>query len=565
MKNKGIYKIISLILSIVMVVFAVLIVLQLLKMDILPHNLFIPVILIFVLVSLILILWVNFMAHGTVSRVFAMIFVLIYTVSMGIGNYYVYKTDGFMQKVTDHKVGDVKNTVSIIVREDSKFKDLSSLKGKKVGRLNNVDKVGTGKLLKAIKKEKGDDYFNIKKYDGALSEVEALYNGEIDAMILNESYRGNITSVEEYEHFSTDTRVIYTTTYYTTKKNDSLVVSDITKNPFTILISGNDTTGDVSELSRSDVNMLVTINPKTSTILLTSMSRDTYVETVCDADGDVACPNGQMDKITHTGIYGLNTTRETVENFYDLKVNYSYRVNFTSVIDVVDALDGIDLNVEEGEQCDLFWANMKPGLPVGQHHVDGETALAFARERKAYVDGDYQRVRNQQKVLQAIINRAISSSVLVNYTSFINSLQSAFETNMTYDEITDLIKYELQTKPEWKFETYQISGIGDELLCASLGQSASVQIPDLNTVRIAREKIQAVMDGKSSYDVAEDGAPEYSYYPSQATTDYLDTETETVDNEVSSDQVTQDQETYDPNAGYDSEAGYDTEDNTTEG
>lgn len=234
MKNKGIYKIISLILSIVMVVFAVLIVLQLLKMDILPHNLFIPVILIFVLVSLILILWINFMAHGTVSRVFAMIFVLLYTVSMGIGNYYVYKTDGFMQKVTDHKVGDVKNTVSIIVREDSKFKDLSSLKGKKVGRLNNVDKVGTGKLLKAIKKEKGDDYFNIKKYDGALSEVEALYNGEIDAMILNESYRGNITSVEEYEHFSTETRVIYSTTYYTTKKNDSLVVSDITKNPFTI-------------------------------------------------------------------------------------------------------------------------------------------------------------------------------------------------------------------------------------------------------------------------------------------------------------------------------------------
>lgn len=551
MKENKVYKVIAILLSIVMIVLMAIFAYQLIKMDILPQNLFIPVILIFVLISLILILWINLMAHGVVSKVFAMIFVLLYTVSMGIGNFYVYKTDGFMQKVTDHKIGDVKNTVSIIVMDDSNIKDLSSLKGKKVGRLNNVDKVGTNKLLKSVKKKKGSNYFKTKKFDGALSEVEALYNGEIDAMILNESYRGNVTSVEEYEHFSTETRVVYSTSYYTTKKNDSLVVSDITKNPFTILISGNDTTGDVSELSRSDVNMLVTINPKTSTILLTSMSRDTYVETVCDADGDTACPEGQMDKITHTGIYGLNTTRQTVEKFYDLKVNYSFRVNFTSVIDVVDALDGIDLNVEEGEQCDLFWANMKPGLPVGMHHVDGETALAFARERKAYVDGDYQRVRNQQKVMQAIINRAISSSALVNYTSFINSLESAFETNMTYDEITDLIKYELQAKPDWKFETYQISGLGDELMCASLGQAASVQVPDLNTVRIAREKIEAVMNGKSSSTVAEDGEPQYDYYPSQSTstsTDYLTPEVE--DNNVYTDQIQQDQTTYDPEGGY---------------
>ena len=551
MKENKVYKVIAILLSIVMIVLMAFFTYQLIKMDILPQNLFIPVILIFVLISLILILWINLMAHGVVSKVFAMIFVLLYTVSMGIGNFYVYKTDGFMQKVTDHKIGDVKNTVSIIVMDDSNIKDLSSLKGKKVGRLNNVDKVGTNKLLKSVKKKKGSNYFKTKKFDGALSEVEALYNGEIDAMILNESYRGNVTSVEEYEHFSTETRVVYSTSYYTTKKNDSLVVSDITKNPFTILISGNDTTGDVSELSRSDVNMLVTINPKTSTILLTSMSRDTYVETVCDADGDTACPEGQMDKITHTGIYGLNTTRQTVEKFYDLKVNYSFRVNFTSVIDVVDALDGIDLNVEEGEPCDLFWANMKPGLPVGLHHVDGETALAFARERKAYVDGDYQRVRNQQKVLQAIINRAISSSVLVNYTSFINSLESAFETNMTYDEITDLIKYELQAKPDWKFETYQISGLGDELMCASLGQAASVQVPDLNTVRIAREKIEAVMNGKSSSTVAEDGEPQYDYYPSQSTstsTDYLTPEVE--DDNVYTDQIQQDQTTYDPEGGY---------------
>lgn len=551
MKENKVYKVIAILLSIVMIVLMAFFAYQLIKMDILPQNLFIPVILIFVLISLILILWINLMAHGVVSKVFAMIFVLLYTVSMGIGNFYVYKTDGFMQKVTDHKIGDVKNTVSIIVIDDSNIKDLSSLKGKKVGRLNNVDKVGTNKLLKSVKKKKGSNYFKTKKFDGALSEVEALYNGEIDAMILNESYRGNVTSVEEYEHFSTETRVVYSTSYYTTKKNDSLVVSDITKNPFTILISGNDTTGDVSELSRSDVNMLVTINPKTSTILLTSMSRDTYVETVCDADGDTACPEGQMDKITHTGIYGLNTTRQTVEKFYDLKVNYSFRVNFTSVIDVVDALDGIDLNVEEGEQCDLFWANMKPGLPVGLHHVDGETALAFARERKAYVDGDYQRVRNQQKVMQAIINRAISSSALVNYTSFINSLESAFETNMTYDEITDLIKYELQAKPDWKFETYQISGLGDELMCASLGQAASVQVPDLNTVRIAREKIEAVMNGKSSSTVAEDGEPQYDYYPSQSTsnsTDYLTPEVE--DDNVYTDQIQQDQTTYDPEGGY---------------
>ena len=157
MKENKVYKVIAILLSIVMIVLMAFFAYQLIKMDILPQNLFIPVILIFVLISLILILWINLMAHVVVSKVFAMIFVLLYTVSMGIGNFYVYKTDGFMQKVTDHKIGDVKNTVSIIVMDDSNIKDLSSLKGKKVGRLNNVDKVGTNKLLKSVKKKKGSN------------------------------------------------------------------------------------------------------------------------------------------------------------------------------------------------------------------------------------------------------------------------------------------------------------------------------------------------------------------------------------------------------------------------
>ena len=181
-------------------------------------------------------------------------------------------------------------------------------------------------------------------------------------------------------------------------------------------------------------------------------------------------------------------------------------------MDLVDALDGIDLDIKEGEQCDILYANMQPGLSVGKHHVDGETALAFARERHAYVNGDNQRVKNQQKVFKAIFKRIVSPKMITNYGKFMDALAVAFDTNISGDEISNFIKYELNNMPKWKFESYTIYGESAYDFCYEAQSYASVTYQNDLMNEIARNKIKAVLKGKSSNTVEDTSG--YSQEPS---------------------------------------------------
>ena len=252
--------------------------------------------------------------------------------------------------------------------------------------------------------------------------------------------------------------------------------------------------------------MLVTINPVTSTILLTSIPRDSYVKEVCN---DYACNYGVYDKLTHTGIYGVDTTKDTIENLLDIDINYVYRVNFTSMIDIVDALGGVDVTVPKGMAVSKFYTNSNlEGVHEGENHLDGKRALAYSRERKAYLDGDLQRARNQQQVLQAMFKKATSPEIIKNYTSLLKALIGAFDTNMTTKEITSFIKYQIQAKPSWKFEQFVLKGDNDLKMSAELGSEVSVVILYDSYINIAHDKIQAVLDGKSSDTVeADDDVP----------------------------------------------------------
>ena len=191
--------------------------------------------------------------------------------------------------------------------------------------------------------------------------------------------------------------------------------------------------------------MVVTVNPVTSTVLMTSIPRDSYVQEYCE---DYACNYGANDKLTHTGIYGVDTTRDTIEQLLDIDINYTYRVNFTSMIDIVDALGGVDIDVDEGMAVSKFYSDSTlEGVHEGTNHLNGKRALAYSRERKAYLDGDSQRARNQQQVLQAMVKKATSPELLKNYSSILNAISGAFDTNMTSDEITSFIKYQIQAMP----------------------------------------------------------------------------------------------------------------------
>ena len=381
--------------------------------------------------------------------------------------------------------------------------------------------------------------------------VNALYDGSVDAICLNEKYRDILHETDEYFTFNTETKVAYQNVHYVEREatdNESDPVNDITKDAFTILVSGNDSYGSLQDANtRSDANMLLTVNPKTGTILMTSIPRDYYVDLICPGDGEMACPEGSKDKLTHSGLLGIKSTEKSIENALGIKINYNIRINFSSVVNLVDALDGIDLDIKEGEQCDILYANMQPGLSVGKHHVDGETALAFARERHAYVNGDNQRVKNQQKVFKAIFKRIVSPKMITNYGKFMDALAVAFDTNISGDEISDFIKYELNNMPKWKFESYTIYGESANDFCYEAQSYASVTYQNDLMNEIARNKIKAVLKGKSSNTVEDTSG--YSQEPSADNVIHQTDEADSYD----------DSEYYDPSQTYDYENQYSDE------
>lgn len=340
---------------------------------------------------------------------------------------------------------------------------------------------------------------NQTEYDSMTALLEAFYNGEVDSIIINESSRSQILDMEDYSNFDSNTRVVYQTSYKVKNNDSATSVSDITSKPFNVLISGSDTRGGFDENGRSDVIMIATVNPKTHTILLTSVPRDFYVTTACDA-GD-GCMQGALDKITHTGIHGTNTTKRTVEQLLGIEINYTFKVGFDTVTDLVDALGGVDVNVEPGYATNSFAALSGFSVHEGVNHLNGEQALAFARERYSYTEGDRQRTKNQQQVLMGIVKEATKPSVITNYAAIMDTMANTFSTTMSNEEITDLIKYQLNNNPTWKMEQYMVDGTGDTLMCAELGDAASVMVPDQSTVKMAKDKINAVLAGKSSEDV----------------------------------------------------------------
>ena len=493
----------AIILSVILVIFTGGLIYQIFKLQILPDNILIPIILVLILLALIFVLLINFSTHGLVSKILCSLMVVVLSAVYGLGNYYLYSTNTTLETVTDQK-NRAKNTVSVVALNSSSLENVNSLDGSKLGVLKTIGKEATKKSLADLKKN--NVTYTKKTYDNMLGMLKALYDGKVDAIVLNEAYRSNVCDLEDYTNFNNDTKVIHKTVYYTKENSSSLAVSDITSKPFNILISGNDSFGSLDENSRSDVDMLVTINPVTSTILLTSIPRDSYVKEVCN---DYACNYGAYDKLTHTGIYGVDTTKDTIENMLDIDINYVYRVNFTSMIDIVDALGGVDVTVPEGMAVSKFYTNSNlEGVHEGENHLDGKRALAYSRERKAYLDGDLQRARNQQQVLQAMFKKATSPEIIKNYTSLLKALVGAFDTNMTTQEITSFIKYQIQAKPSWKFEQFVLKGDNDLRMSAELGSEVSVVILYDSYINIAHDKIQAVLDGQSSDTVeADDDVP----------------------------------------------------------
>lgn len=489
-------KVLSILLSVVLVISSFYLLYQVIRLNVLPSKFLFPLTIGVVVLDAICILLLIYFSKNVVSKIICIVLTLVICAASCMGGYYISKTQGALSNITN-VAKHAKNTVSVIVKESSDIKNKSQLNGVSVGTLRLIGEEGSKKALKELSGE--GIVLNQTEYDSMTALLEAFYNGEVDSIIINESSRSQILDMEAYSNFDSNTRVVYQTSYKVKNNDSATSVSDITSKPFNVLISGSDTRGGFDENGRSDVIMVATVNPKTHTILLTSVPRDFYVTTACDA-GD-GCMQGALDKITHTGIHGTNTTKRTVEQLLGIEINYTFKVGFDTVTDLVDALGGIDVNVEPGYATNTFAA--LPGFSVheGVNHLNAEQALAFARERYSYTEGDRQRTKNQQQVLMGIVKEATKPSVITNYAAIMDTMANTFSTTMSNAEITDLIKYQLNNNPTWKMEQYMVDGTGDTLMCAELGDAASVMVPDQSTVKMAKDKINAVLAGKSSEDV----------------------------------------------------------------
>ena len=556
---------ISKFMTIFMIVSLALLIFQIIKLNLLPTKLIILVSVVLILLALIILLILHFKAKGFISRLLMGLVTLCMCISLAYGNYFVYKADSTFDVVTS--LADSKaTTTSIVVLKASSINKEAELKGKTIGTIVKMDEEATERMLKDL--DSDNIKYKTKDYSTLDDMMEAFYAGEVDAICLNEKYRDILHESEAYFNFQTDSRTVHQNVHYTkVEKNDnpSDPVSDISKDGFTILVSGNDSYGTLQDSNtRSDANLLLTVNPKTGTILMTSIPRDYYVELVCPSgDDELACPEGSYDKLTHSGLMGVKSTEETIEKALGIKINYNVRINFSSVVNLVDALDGIDLDVKKGEEVDVFYTNSQPGLSVGKHHVDGETALAFARERHAYADGDNQRVRNQQKVFKAIFKRIISPKMITNYGKFMDAIAVAFDTNLSGDEISKFVKYELDNMPNWKIESYAIVAEPDYQFCYQSQSYASVVAQNDVMNEVAKKKIQAVLKGKSSTTVKDP-----SGYSQTASEDNAVGNTEELENmgilnssgNTSSEYEEDSDYEYDYNQGYDDSEYYNPDD-----
>lgn len=390
-------------------------------------------------------------------------------------------------KMTETEITEVR------VMNDNPATSMGDTKGYTFGYIADADTKNTQNILDEISKSFGT--IKSKEYSSMTALADALYDDEVDAILINQGYVDLLTEKDGYTDFRDQTRVLYT--YTTTHEVDPIVPNtSITKEPFVVYCSGIDArVDDISAKSRSDVNILAVVNPTTKQILLVNTPRDYYLP---------LARNGELDKLTHAGLYGIDESMKVLGNLYGVQADYYVRVNFAGLVKIVDALGGVDIESDANFSCVPMetpdgngdYTYQKYSFTKGINHVNGSQALAFARERKAFADGDNRRGQHQMTVIKAIVNKACSSAVLTKYQELLKAASDAFITNMPYADISSLVQMQLGDMADWNIITYAVSGEGSTEYCYALGDKAWVMIKDSSKVNTAKNMIQQVINGE---------------------------------------------------------------------
>lgn len=369
-------------------------------------------------------------------------------------------------------------SISVAVLADSEIGNVSQLSS--LTAPTKTDAENIQKLLEDIKSTQNKD-LTVEESSSYLASYKSLLAGDTKAIVLNGAFE-NLIEQEDPDYAKKIKKI------YTKDLTKTVGAPKVTTNKtFNVYISGIDTYGPISSVSRSDVNIIMTVNQETKKIVLTTTPRDAYVPI---ADGG----NNQNDKLTHAGIYGVDASIHTLENLYDIDLNYYARLNFTSFLKLIDLLGGVDVYNDQ----EFTSLHGKYHFPVGNVHLDSEQALGFVRERYSLANGDGDRGRNQQKVIAAIIQKLTSAEVLKNYDGIIQGLQDSVQTNMPPETMVGLVNTQLASGGKYTVISQDLKGTGRMGLPSYAMPDSNLYMLEVDQASLETVKatIKDVMEGK---------------------------------------------------------------------
>ena len=407
---------------------------------------------------------------------------------LAFGGFYINKTISAISSISGETTEVTQ--MAVYVKSDDAADSVEATAGYTYGILSSLDRENTDGAVAHLNSEFGTEV-QTKEYAGLTELADGILNGEVNAMLLNSGYLSVYEDMDGYTDFSTKIKEVGTVDVESTIQSaeESTPIEPITTanggKVYTIYLSGIDTRGEMTAKSRSDVNIIATVNTDTHEILLVSTPRDYFVP--------LSISGGAPDKLTHAGIYGIDVCMDTLGMLYDIDINYYFRINFGGFVKVIDALGGITVNSDyDFDSKNILGYHFNKG----ENYVNGEQALIFARERYAFQEGDRQRGKNQMEVIRGVVKKALSPEILTSYSSILSSLDGCFGTNITYEEIAQILQQQLTNGGDWTIVSYSVNGTGATEKPYSMSQKAYVMVPDYNTVDKAKSLMEKVRNGE---------------------------------------------------------------------
>lgn len=441
-------------------------------------------------------------AGGKVRRIIACLLAVVFSTGCVLGFVPLHRVHDTMQTITnpDNHIQQGP-TRQVFVLADDPAQSLTDAKTYVFGTVHGYDEKNTANAVRAIE-EQLDSTVQTTAYASVYEMVDALYEGKCQAIILNGGYVSILEDAEGYHDFSPKTRVLCDVAIpelepevpviqepdepvqEPTEPSDPVQEPVETMEPFIMYVSGSDALSTTLRTGNSDVNILVVVNPQTKQVLLVNTPRDYYI------------PNpagyGELDKLTHCGMYGIKYSVRALEDLYDIRIDYYSQLNFTGFETLVDAVGGVTV------ESPVTFTSENVTIYKGENYLNGKEALIFARERYQMPGGDNGRGKNQMKVIEAIITKATTgTTIITNYAQILDSLEGMFVTSMEMEDISQLVKMQLNDMARWEIYSYAVTGAnGREITYSIPGYYASVMYMDQGRVVYGTKLINRVLDGE---------------------------------------------------------------------